>query len=60
MGVRVVTQELSEEDMRTLIGFNNKYGYMLFRENEFKDEEIPAGDSRDDRKTQAQRFRGVL
>jgi len=60
MGLSVVTQELQDKDIATLLKYRNSYGWFLFKENEFKDEEVPAGEARDERKTPCQRLRGVL
>lgn len=60
-GLRFVTNyEMSTEDAVTMLSFHNQRGWLLFRENEFNDDEVPAGDSPDSRKTPGQRLRGVL
>lgn len=46
MSLRFVTQELSADEKAMLMDkFFNQFGYVLFKENAFKDEEIPQEDA---------------
>ena len=62
IGMRFTTckEVLDKDELVTLFSYNHQIGYLLFRENAFNDEDIPAGDAQDDRKTPSQRLRGVL
>lgn len=39
LSLRFSTQELSNEDIQTVLAFRNAFGYVLFQEQGFKDEE---------------------
>lgn len=55
------TNELSVEDKVTAAQYQGKFGYVLFKENQFTEDEIPRADApQDDDKTPAQRLRAVL
>ena len=61
LSLRFVTKELTPEDKLIALQFQNTYGWVLFRENEFKDEDIPTDDAEDDEsKTPSQRLRSVF
>jgi len=52
--------ELTAEEKLTAFQFHNQLGVLLFKENEFKEEEIPQGDAEDESKSPSQRLRAVL
>jgi hypothetical protein len=54
------TNELSLEDKTTALSFQNQFGYVLFRSNQFTDADIPETDAPDEDKTPSQRLRAVL
>ena len=55
------TQELKDEEKLAVSKFHNKYGWLLFKENEFKDEEIPDKPAPvENGKTPSQRLHAVL
>jgi hypothetical protein len=54
------TQELSHEDKLTASKFYQSFGYVLFKENEFKGDEIPDADATDESKSPSQRLRSTL
>jgi hypothetical protein len=54
------TQELSDQDKIIASRFHQKFGHVLFAENEFKEEDIPKGDATDESKSPSQRLRAVL
>ena len=62
IGIRFVTSTeiINKDELVTLLSFNHAMGWLLFRENAFKDEDVPAGDATDSRRTPSQRLRGVL
>jgi len=61
LSVRLCTsREMPPDETTLLISYVQREGWFLFRENEFKDEDVPAGDAVDDFKTPGQRLRGVL
>jgi len=47
LSVGFVTKELSKDDKVTIMEFHNTSGWLLFREDEFKDEEVPSADTPD-------------
>jgi hypothetical protein len=61
LSIRLTTdREMSAEEAVLLMSYVQQSGWFLFRANEFTDEDVPAGDARDSRKTPSQRLRGVL
>lgn len=54
------TQELSIQDKVIVSEFYQSSGYLLFKENEIKHEDIPQGDAPDETKSPSQRLRGAL
>ena len=63
LSIRLHSQELSANDTLTLLGFKNSFGYMLFQEQEFKDdEELKLEAIRKDTqgKSPSQRMRAVI
>lgn len=54
------TNELKLEDKSTALSFQGKFGYLLFRENEFSDADIPDTDAPDEDRSPSQRLRGAL
>lgn len=59
-GIRFSTQELSAEDFSELSQDLNKFGYLIFKENEVKLEDIPKEDAEDTNRTPSKRLRSVL
>lgn len=61
-GLRIsfVTNEITDEEKLKVMKFNGSFGYLLFKESAFKDEEIPKEDAEDDSKSQSQRIRASL
>lgn len=55
-----VTNELSDEEKLTAGKFYSKFGYVLFKENQFKETEVPVSDATDESKSPAQRLRATL
>lgn len=54
------SRELQPSEMVTILSMQGSEGYLLFKENEIKAEEIPQGDSELETKTQSQRMKSVL
>ena len=54
------TNELSDEDKVIASKFFQKFGYVCFAENQFKEEDIPKGDATDESKSPSQRLRAAL
>ena len=55
-----VTNELGNEEKIIAGTFYAKFGYVCFKENQFKESEIPASDATDESKSPAQRLRATL
>jgi hypothetical protein len=60
LSIRFVTKELTPEEKLTALEFQNEYGWLLFRENEFTEEDVPKDDALTEGKSQSQRLRDVL
>ena len=58
--LRWVTQELTAEDFALLKEVHNQYGWLVFRENEIKAEDIPHELAEDKNKTPSKRLRATL
>jgi hypothetical protein len=54
------TQELSAEEQVKVAGFHQGFGYLLFKENEFKDVDVPKEDAPEFGRTSSERLRNVL
>jgi len=55
------TQELSNEEKALLMEYNQKYGWLLFKENIFEEVEIPKDNApSDEQKSPSQRLRAVV
>lgn len=52
--------EVSTDDFVLIDSYRRQSGYLLFRENEFTDADIPAEDAPNDTKTPSQRLRSTL
>jgi hypothetical protein len=61
-GVRLgfTTNEMSDEDKLIIAKFFQKFGFVLFKSNEFTLEDIPLEDAEDKTKTPSKRLRAVL
>lgn len=60
MSINFHTKELDSTEKALIIDHLLQYGWMLFKENELKDEDIPKNDAEFDTKTPSQRLRGVI
>jgi hypothetical protein len=58
--VRFATQELSGDEFSQLKDHHNAYGWLVFKENEIKPEDIPTEDVEDKNKTPSKRLRATL
>jgi hypothetical protein len=54
------TQELGANDFALLKEHLNEYGWLVFRPNEFKSDDIPKEDAEDPEKTPSKRLRATL
>jgi hypothetical protein len=54
------TNELTDEEKVIASRYYQKFGFLLFKENQFKQEEIPDGDASDESKSPSQRLRATL
>jgi hypothetical protein len=54
------TQELNPEDKLTAGKFYQTFGWVLFKENQFTEADVPDSDASDESKSPAQRLRGTL
>jgi hypothetical protein len=54
------TNELSDEEKVIASRFHQKFGFVLFKENQFKEEEVPDADASDESKSPSQRLRATL
>ncbi len=61
-GVRIgfSTNELSDEDKLIVSKFHQKFGFILFKSNEFTTEDVPKEDAEDTSKTPSKRLRATL
>lgn len=58
---RVVTErEILPEEFSLFMSYFQHSGWMLFRENEFREDDVPASDAPTGKKTPAQRLRSVI
>ena len=61
VSVSFATQELTPEEKLELAKYYNTFGYMLFKDNAFKPEEVPKEDAVfDEDKTPSKRLRAVI
>lgn len=61
LSLRFVTKELTPDEKLTALEYQNTYGWVLFRENEFTPEDVPDKDAEDDEaKSPSTRLRNVL
>lgn len=61
MSVRLHTQEMTNEEKVILMEYTQKFGWFLFRENTFTDEDIPDRDAElDEKKSLSERLRAVI
>lgn len=54
------TNELKSEEKIMASEFHQKFGWLLFKESEFSDADIPDTDAPDETKTPSQRLRAAL
>lgn len=59
-GIRFATNELSAEDFAALKLYQNQFGYLLFKANEFSASDIPHDQADENTKRPSQRLRAVL
>jgi len=60
LGINFHTNELDDEEMIAINQYFQKFGWLMFRENEFTPEEIPVEDADFEGKSASQRLRAVL
>lgn len=60
VSLRFSTKELSPEDRVKVSYSHRQYGWICFKENAFKDEDIPKQQAEDGEKSPSQRLRAVL
>lgn len=58
-GIRFTTNELAGEDYVALASEKGKFGWLIFKENDVQDEDIP-NEQAEEAKTPSQRLRAVL
>lgn len=58
--LRFSTNEITDEDFLSLKMHHNKFGFLLFKENPFKAEDIPKENAEDKTKTPSKRLRNTL
>lgn len=54
------TNELSDEDKLIASSFHNRFGFVLFKENEFAEEEVPRENAEGKYRSKGQHYRAVL
>ena len=59
-GIRLATQELTEQDFGNLKRSLNQFGWFLFSENPINEADIPTENAEDKDKTPSKRLRAVL
>lgn len=61
-GIRIsfVTNEITDEEKLKAMKFNGSFGWLLFKETGFKDDEIPKDDAEQEGKTPSARLRSVI
>ncbi len=60
MRVGIHTQEMSKEERDKLSDYFQKFGYILFKPNEFQEADIPKGQAESKDKTPSKRLRDVI
>jgi hypothetical protein len=55
-----ITNELGNEEKVIAGKFYSRFGFLLFKENAFKEADVPASDATDETKSPAQRLRATL
>jgi len=60
LSLRFHTQEMTDNEKLTLMGFFQSFGYLLFRANKFSDADIPKDDAKYDGKTPSQHLRACI
>lgn len=60
MSIRFHTQEMTNQKKLQLLNFFQSVGWLMFRENEFNETDVPKEDAPESGKTQSQRLRGVI
>lgn len=60
MRLGITTNELSVEDKLIVAEFYGKFGFVLFKSNEFSTADIPKEEAEDASKTPSKRLRAVL
>ena len=58
--IRFATNEISDEEFLVLKKFQGTFGFVLFKENAFKEEEVPKEDAEDKNKTPSKRLRACI
>ena len=60
MSLRFHTQELTAQEKLHLLNKHQTFGYLMFKENEFTDADVPKEDASDETKKPSQRLRAVI
>ncbi len=60
LSIGFATNELSGEEKLIASQFHGKFGWVLFKDIQFVDEDIPEGDPTDESKSPSQRLRATL
>jgi hypothetical protein len=58
--IRIVTNEITDEEYLKLLQYNQTFGYVLWKPNQFTDTDIPKEDAPDNGKKPSQRLRNSL
>lgn len=54
------TNELTDEEKVIASRYHQKFGYVLFKENQFTDKDVPKAEANDESKSPSQRLRAAL
>ena len=61
LSLRFITQEMTNDEKVLVMNYMGSQGWLLFQENQFKEEDVPAGDApTDELKSPSQRLRAVM
>ncbi len=60
MSIRFHSQEMSAEEALILLQYRGEFGWLMFKPEEFKNEEIPTDDPEHEGKTPQQRLRARM
>jgi hypothetical protein len=60
LSLRFSTNEMSSEDVANLIDHQGEFGYLLFKPNQFSNDEVPKEEAADGSKSYSERLRSVM